>query len=159
MTTPAPSFSLPLTVTDADGDSLTIAPAPKIGIAYHAEGALVSRKDDARPGYFSGESIGVFVSKEEAPAVALAILVSAGINPDSHGSTLESAAAALASIFAKQDRAAKLDAEAVELANAAYGALDLDLVESLDDVASPHARESWRAVAKAARKIAAKAAE
>ncbi|MCZ9884659.1 hypothetical protein [Arthrobacter sp. B2a2-09] len=141
------AYSLPLTVTDADGDSLTIVPAPKVGIAREAEGALVKT-------HFTGSgSLGTFVSKEDAPAAALAILQSAGINPDAHGTALESAAATLYSIFRKKEAAAKLEEEALTLANASYAALDLNVVDSLADISSPYAREAWIQCAKAARKL------
>ena len=152
MTTPAlTSFSLPFTVSDADGDTLTVSASPELGIARGAEGALVQTT------YTGQGSIGVFVPKEDAPRVALAVLISAGINPDSHGSAVESAAATLASIQARQERAAKLDADALELANASYRAVGWEVLGSLDEMSNDEAREAWRQVAKTARKIAAKA--
>ncbi|CCQ44688.1 hypothetical protein ARTSIC4J27_617 [Pseudarthrobacter siccitolerans] len=149
MTTPAPSFSLPLTVRDADGDKLTVSASPEIGIARGAEGALVQTVET-----HPGASLGVFVSKDEAPAVALAILISAGINPDAHGNVFESAAAALASVFAKKDREAKLEAEALDFLNAFRSASNL---APLEDLGALNTREAWLRVAKHARKSAAQA--
>ena len=149
MTAPAPSFSLPLSVTDADGDKVVVSASPELGIARNAEGALVQTS------YNGPGSIGVFVSKEEAPKVALAILISAGHNPDSHGNVFESAAAALASVFARQDREAALKAEALELANARRKELGYALRASFEEIEPREAREAWLQVAKTARKLAA----
>jgi hypothetical protein len=143
----APSFSLPYTATDADGDKLTVSPSPEIGIARRKEGALVQTVGA------SPASIGVFVSKEEAPRVALAVLISAGINPDAHGNALESAAATLASIQARQERAAKLEADALELYNALTASTNGPALVSFDGL--PATREAWLQVAKTARKQAA----
>lgn len=151
MTAPAlSSFSLPFVSTDADGDALKISASPERGIARGKEGALVATKP-ANP----ARSIGVFVSKEEAPKAALAILVAAGINPDSHGSAVESAAAALASILARQERAAKLEADALELINALNAQTGGPALVSFEGL--PATREAWLQVAKAARKLAAQA--
>lgn len=152
MTTPVPSFSLPYTATDADGDALKISSSPELGIARGAEGSLVNMTTTGTG------SIGVFVSKEEAPRVALAILISAGHNPDAHGNAVESAAAALASIQAREERRVKLEGEALELANARRNVLGYTPRKSFGEIEPPEAREAWLQVAKAARKLAAREA-
>jgi hypothetical protein len=136
--------------TDADDDFLEISPAPKTGIAFAVEGALV-RTYDNDPG-----SLGVFVAKEDAPEVALAILRAAGYGDCSHSGPVESALASLASIGKKKEAAAKLDADALELLNAGVRRMGGITLDSLDDVQDEIA-EGWRAVVKAARKIAATA--
>lgn len=150
MTTPAlTSFSLPFVSTDADGDKVTISASPETGIARGAEGALLQTTQQ------SPRSIGVFVPKDEAPKVALAVLMAAGINPDSHGSAVESAAATLASILGRQERAAKLEADALELFNALADSHNGPKLTSFEGL--PATRENWLQVAKAARKLAAQA--
>lgn len=142
-----------LTITDFDGDTLTIAQAPRIGEARDG-GALVHVKPSPDG---VGSSIGVFVSREEAPEVALAILKAAGYSDSSHSGPVESAVASLASIGKKKEAAAKLDAHALELYNAGARRIGDYAIESLDEIPEEHA-EGWRAVVKHARKLAAQEA-
>lgn len=137
--------------TDADADTLTISPAPRVGIARDTDGGALVVFDPSDSG-----SLGVFVPKEDAPEVALAILRAAGYGDCSHSGPVESALASLASIGKKKEAAAKLDADALELLNAGIRRMGGVTLASLDDVQDDIA-EGWRAVVKAARKIAATA--
>lgn len=139
------SSNLPFTLTDVDNDKLTVR-AFRGGFSAHT-GALI--KAEPVPG-----SVGHLVTKEEAPELALAILLAAGYSDDSHGGTIESAVATLASVGKKKAAEEALKAEALKLLNVMRAAsFQSPKLESLDDVPS---REAWIQIAKAARKIAAK---
>lgn len=138
------------TLTVFDGDALEISEAPRIGGARDG-GALIETKPSA------GGTIGTFVSREEAPEVALAILKAAGYSDSSHSGPVESAVASLASIGKKKEAAAKLDADALELYNAGARRIGDYAIDSLDELPEVVA-EGWRAVVKHSRKLAAQGA-
>lgn len=140
--------ALPFTLTDVDGDTLNVSRYSGIRPATSPGGALVNTV--SLPG-----SVGHFVTKEEAPKLALAILLAAGYEDISHGGPIESAVSSLASIEKKKLAAEKLEAEALSLYNAGRRALGNEEVESFEDPRVVGFAETWIQIAKHARRLAA----
>jgi hypothetical protein len=104
----------------------------------------------------------VYVDKEDAPALALAILRSTGWDTqfvEDMNAAIENEKARLAQIEADIDRAiaaaeaAQLDYEALTLLNAAIAASGREPFASLAATQSSSTRDFWRAAARKAREL------
>lgn len=122
---------------DKDGDLLQVRTA---------------EAQDGAPAYVATPRSGAYVARQDAPAVALAILKAAGIEP-SQAAAVDSpafAANVLARAVAalqKDAEEAKLDAEALELWKAGIPS------RAFDDRVPLGWREGYREIARAARKL------
>lgn len=133
---------------DADGDSLHVAPAS------HSFGA----QGPGEAAYVTAGRSGTFVAKDDAPAVAVAILKAAGHTGDSGGDrvahairNLERELAERAEKEAAAADARKLDAEALELYRAAAVIPSLAVTDPAR--LTPEALNRWRRVARKARTL------
>ncbi|MGO4251215.1 hypothetical protein AB4Y81_03015 [Paenarthrobacter sp. TAF1] len=138
-----------LTITDSDGDTVAIHEATAV-----ADGAYV----------LSGGTSPATVTKDEAPAFALALLEATGWTADHNGGTMAHALTNLAKHVkqkaeeearkaAEAEDAAKLEAEALTLLNAYRLSNGREARTSLDEINNETSREGWRTIARKAREL------
>jgi len=137
------------TLTDSDGDDVAIHRATAID-----NGAYV----------LSGGTSPATVTKDEAPAFALALLEATGWTADHNGGTMAHALTNLAKHIkqkaeeearkaAEAEDAAKLEAEALTLLNSYRLSNGRPARTSLDEINNETSREGWRTIARKAREL------